>query len=129
MRLQQCLINLTGNALKFTRGGEVSVRARRLLDHQGAYVSFEITDTGIGMDKSELERLFKPFAQANKQVSAKFGGTGLGLSITRSLARAMGGDVTAQSALGKGSVFMLRLPAARPTQQDAPFKPRLVAAA
>jgi signal transduction histidine kinase len=127
MRLQQCLINLTGNALKFTREGEVSVRARRLLDHQGAYISFEIADTGIGMEKSELDRLFKPFAQANARVSAKYGGTGLGLSITRSLARAMGGDVDAQSALGKGSVFTLRLPAAR-VQPEAPFKPRLVAA-
>jgi signal transduction histidine kinase len=126
MRLQQCLINLTGNALKFTRDGAVSVHARRLLDHQGAYIVFEITDTGIGMDKNELERLFKPFAQANARVSAKYGGTGLGLSITKSLARAMGGDVAAQSALGKGSVFTLRLPAAR-SQPEAPFKPRLVA--
>jgi signal transduction histidine kinase len=127
MRLQQCLINLTGNALKFTRGGEVSVRVRRLLDHQGAHISFEIADTGIGMDKSELDRLFKPFAQANKQISAKYGGTGLGLSITRSLARAMGGDVAAHSALGKGSVFTLVLPAAR-AQTEGAFKPRLVAA-
>ena len=65
------------------------------------------------MDRRELERLFKPFAQAYKQVSAKYGGTGLGLSITRSLARAMGGDVTVQSAPGKGSVFTLQLPAAQ----------------
>lgn len=91
MRLQQCLINLTGNALKFTRQGEVAVKVRRLLDHTGELLSFEISDTGIGMDKGELARLFKPFSQANGQVATKFGGTGLGLSITRSLARAMGG--------------------------------------
>jgi len=77
------------------------------------------------MDKSELDRLFKPFAQANKNVAAKYGGTGLGLSITRSLARAMGGDVTAQSAPGKGSNFRLHLSAA---SQPPAFKPKLVAA-
>lgn len=128
MRLQQCLINLTGNALKFTHSGDVVVRVRRLLDHANAYISFEVSDTGIGMDKQELDRLFKPFVQANKKVAAKFGGTGLGLSITRSLARAMAGDVSAQSALGKGSVFCLRLPAAARNQRDV-SRPTLVHAA
>ncbi|HYD86063.1 MAG TPA: ATP-binding protein [Vitreimonas sp.] len=124
MRLQQCLINLTGNALKFTRGGDVAVRVRRL--HDGSQLSFDVSDTGIGMDKRELERLFKPFAQANSGVSIKYGGTGLGLSITRSLARAMGGDVSVQSALGKGSVFSLRLPAGA---VEVTAKPVLIAAA
>jgi signal transduction histidine kinase len=109
MRLQQCLINLTGNAHKFTKQGAVALRARRMLDHRGAFVRFEVTDTGIGMERSELQRLFKPFAQA-KGVASKYGGTGLGLSITRSLARAMGGDVFADSTPGKGSVFTLVLP-------------------
>jgi signal transduction histidine kinase len=126
MRLQQCLINLTGNALKFTHAGEVKVHARLLLDHAHAYVSFDVSDTGIGMDKNELERLFKPFAQANKKIGAKYGGTGLGLSITKNLARAMGGDVTAESALGKGSTFRLRL---RAGEAVARTGPRLVHAA
>jgi two-component system, sensor histidine kinase len=80
------------------------------------------------MDKNEVDRLFKPFAQANKKVGAKYGGTGLGLSIARNLARAMGGDVTAESALGKGSTFRLRLQADQAADR-AERGPRLVHAA
>jgi signal transduction histidine kinase len=111
MRLQQCLINLTGNAHKFTKRGTVTLRAHRMADRNGAFVRFQIADTGIGMERAELERLFKPFAQANKGIASKFGGTGLGLSITRSLTRAMGGEVFAESKPGTGSVFSLVLPA------------------
>jgi signal transduction histidine kinase len=113
MRLQQCLINLVSNALKFTHAGDVSVRARRALDHSGAYICFDVTDTGIGIAKADLERLFKPFEQANGNVAAKYGGTGLGLAITKSLANAMGGDVTATSTPGRGSTFVMKLPVAR----------------
>jgi signal transduction histidine kinase len=122
MRLQQCLINLTGNAHKFTKHGTVTLRAQRMLGHKGAFVRFQIADTGIGMERAELERLFKPFAQANKAIASTFGGTGLGLSITRSLARAMGGDVFAESTLGEGSVFSLVLPMpTAPASNVTPF--------
>lgn len=107
VRLQQCLINLTSNALKFTRGGEVRVIASRVA--QGDLIQFEIRDTGIGIEHAELDRLFQPFPTPNN-IGA---GTGLSLSITRSLARLMGGDVIAQSELGEGSTFRLTLPAAK----------------
>jgi signal transduction histidine kinase len=121
MRLQQCLINLAGNAHKFTKQGTVMLRAQRVLDHDGAFVRFQIVDTGIGIERAELERLFKPFAQANKAIASKYGGTGLGLSITRSLARAMGGDVFAESSPGEGSVFSLILPMTAPASNVTPL--------
>jgi signal transduction histidine kinase len=110
LRLNQCLLNLISNALKFTRDGKVTVRVSRVLDQAQSHVQFEVIDTGIGMTKDEVKRLFRPFAQANAAVAVKFGGTGLGLSISRSLARAMGGDILVQSQPGEGSVFTLLLP-------------------
>ncbi len=120
VRLQQCLVNLTSNALKFTRGGQVSVNvSARDLDGV-RMICFEIRDTGIGIAENELERLFKPFAGAGAQSSESgFATTGLSLSITRSLARAMHGDVQAKSALGAGSVFTLMLPSAQATHNAA----------
>ncbi len=112
LRLSQCLLNLTSNALKFTRNGQVTVRVSRVLDHAQARIQFEVADTGIGMTRDEMKRLFQPFSQANSTVAVKFGGTGLGLSISRSLARAMGGDILVQSQPDVGSVFTLLLPAA-----------------
>jgi signal transduction histidine kinase len=112
LRLHQCLVNLAANALKFTCKGEVVISVRRVLDHASERVSFEVSDTGIGISREELKLLFKPFSQANRAVTQKFGGTGLGLSISRKLARAMGGDILVDSELGRGSVFTLLLPAA-----------------
>jgi len=112
LRLHQCLVNLAANALKFTRDGDVVISVRRVFDHASERVSFEVSDTGIGISREELKLLFKPFSQANRAVTQKFGGTGLGLSISRKLARAMGGDIVVDSELGKGSVFTLLLPAA-----------------
>jgi signal transduction histidine kinase len=113
VRVLQCLLNLTANALKFTHGGTVTILAKQRQTRDGLEVMFDVADTGIGIEKADLDRLFKPFGQANATIESKFGGTGLGLSITRSLARAMGGDVVVQSQLGVGSTFTLSLPASQ----------------
>jgi PAS domain S-box-containing protein len=105
-RLRQALLNLAGNAVKFTAQGGISLRAR-LLDEQDdrLKVRFEVEDSGIGIDPAQIERLFKPFEQADSSTTRNFGGTGLGLAITRHLAQLMGGEVGVSSELGKGSTF------------------------
>ena len=109
MRLRQILFNLLSNACKFTKDGEVKLRASRINGHD--WVELSVSDTGIGMTAEQQAKLFEEFAQADKTTAQRFGGTGLGLAITRKLARMMGGDVTVTSEPGKGSVFTVRLPA------------------
>ena len=108
MRLRQILFNLLSNACKFTKDGEVKLRASRVDGRD--WVELSVSDTGIGMTAEQQAKLFEEFAQADKTTAQRFGGTGLGLAITRKLARMMGGDVTVASEPGKGSVFTLRLP-------------------
>jgi signal transduction histidine kinase/DNA-binding response OmpR family regulator/putative methionine-R-sulfoxide reductase with GAF domain len=109
MRLRQILLNLLSNACKFTKQGEVSLRARKLSDGCN-WIEFAVIDTGIGMTPEQQAKVFEEFVQADASTAKRFGGTGLGLSITRKLAQMMGGDVTVTSAPGKGSVFTVRLP-------------------
>jgi signal transduction histidine kinase len=109
MRLQQILLNLLSNACKFTKEGEVRLRARRVTNG-GRWVELAIADTGIGMTAEQRAKLFEEFAQADSSTARQYGGTGLGLAITRKLVRMMGGDVTVTSEPGKGSVFTVRLP-------------------
>jgi signal transduction histidine kinase len=109
MRLRQILLNLLSNACKFTKQGEVALRARRVVDGRD-WVEFAISDTGIGMTHEQQARLFEEFIQADASTAQRFGGTGLGLAIARKLARMMGGEVTVASEPGKGSVFTVRLP-------------------
>jgi adenylate cyclase len=109
MRLRQILLNLLSNACKFTKQGEVALRARKLVDGRN-WVEFAVADTGIGMTPEQQAKLFEEFTQADASTAQRFGGTGLGLAITRKLARMMGGDVTVTSEPGKGSVFIVRLP-------------------
>jgi signal transduction histidine kinase len=109
MRLRQILLNLLSNAFKFTKEGEVTLRARRVANGR-SFVEFAVSDTGIGMTAEQQAKLFEEFSQADAATAQRFGGTGLGLAITRKLARMMGGDVTVTSELGKGSVFTVRLP-------------------
>jgi signal transduction histidine kinase/HPt (histidine-containing phosphotransfer) domain-containing protein len=104
-RLQQILVNLLGNAVKFTDRGQVTLRIAR----DGARHVFDVEDTGIGMEHEMLGRLFQPFEQADSSTTRRFGGTGLGLAISRHLAREMGGDIEASSQPGQGSRFRLRL--------------------
>jgi signal transduction histidine kinase len=109
MRLRQILLNLLSNACKFTKGGEVSLRVRKVGNGRDM-VELAVADTGIGMTPEQLAKLFQEFSQAEASTAKKYGGTGLGLAITRKLARMMGGDVTVASESGKGSVFTVRLP-------------------
>lgn len=113
VRLRQCLLNMIGNAIKFSpRGGVVTVRARKEKQGDSAIIVFDIADAGLGIAKSDLDNVFRPFGQANASIGKTFGGSGLGLSISRELARQMGGDIVVQSELGKGSTFSLLIPAA-----------------
>jgi len=109
-RLRQVLLNLVGNATKFTEKGEVALEVQ--LDGHGPepWISFHVRDTGIGMTDEQLARLFQPFSQADASTTRKYGGTGLGLAISRRLCRMMGGDVMVKSTPGLGSVFTVRIP-------------------
>jgi CheY-like chemotaxis protein len=111
-KLRQILVNLVGNAVKFTERGRVVVRVRVQkagTDGEGERLVFDVDDTGPGISEEELSGLFKPFAQGKVGLHAR-GGTGLGLALSRELARLMAGDVTADSEVGKGSVFHLEVP-------------------
>lgn len=106
-RLRQVLINLIGNALKFTEHGGVCLVAH--LDAMQEQLVFDVVDTGIGIPEHQLETIFDPFSQADTSVTRRFGGTGLGLSICRHFATVLGGHVSVTSEVGKGSVFTLRV--------------------
>ena len=105
MRLRQILINLLGNAIKFTQSGRVELKVGLDGGPENGQMRFQIVDTGIGMTPEQVARLFEPFVQADSSTTRKFGGTGLGLTISRRLARMLGGDVVIGSAVGLGSVF------------------------
>jgi signal transduction histidine kinase len=115
MRLKQILLNLLGNACKFTKEGEVALRVRKVADGRD-WVELAVADTGIGMTAEQQAKLFQDFTQADSLTARRYGGTGLGLAITRKLARMMGGDVTVTSEPGKGSVFTVRLPGGTDTR-------------
>lgn len=111
MRLTQVLINLAGNAVKFTDKGEVSIHAVVQSQNEGQFeLKFSVSDSGIGMNESTIKKLFQPFTQADGSTTRRFGGTGLGLSITRQLVNLMGGEISVESSLGKGSCFSFILP-------------------
>lgn len=111
VRVQQILNNLLSNAVKFTSEGAITLDFEVFDDSAGGSLfRIGVVDTGPGMSPAELERLFKPYQQANADISRRFGGTGLGLSISRDLARLMGGEVTVEAAPGAGSRFTLSLP-------------------
>ncbi|HTV84673.1 MAG TPA: response regulator [Dyella sp.] len=106
MRLRQVMLNLIGNAIKFTRNGEVKVALSSLDDH----LQITVSDTGIGMTPEQLQRVFEPFEQADRSIARRFGGSGLGLSISRQLVALMGGRIEATSDIHCGSVFTVSLP-------------------
>lgn len=110
VRLRQIIINLLGNAIKFTDKGSVSVKAYTEMIGEDRGLRIDVIDTGIGIAPENSDIVFERFKQADSSVSRKYGGTGLGLPISRNLARIKGGDITFVSELGKGTTFTLRLP-------------------
>ena len=112
-RIRQILVNLVGNALKFTEQGRVSIEAQwQSLDHELLWFTCSVRDSGIGISSQSLELMFNAFQQADSSISRRYGGTGLGLPIARTLAERMGGTLRAQSEEGRGSVFTLEIPLA-----------------
>ncbi len=122
-RLEQVLINLIGNAIKFTETGKVTVRVNALaVDRRQARLRFTVADTGIGIAPEALANLFQPFTQAEAGITRRFGGTGLGLSISKHLVELMGGTIGVDSTLGQGSTFWFELTWPR-VARDAPNPP------
>jgi signal transduction histidine kinase len=114
-RLRQLLLNLTGNAIKFTTQGEVVIElSSRDETRKSADLHFAVRDTGIGFSEEARQRLFQPFMQADNSTTRRFGGTGLGLAICRRLVELMGGEIGVTSAEGKGSTFWFRVRVAKP---------------
>ena len=110
-RIRQILVNLIGNALKFTERGHVSIEpAWQPLDHELIWFTCTVRDSGIGISTEKLDSMFNAFKQADSSISRRYGGTGLGLPIARSLAERMGGRLLAQSEEAQGSVFTLEIP-------------------
>jgi signal transduction histidine kinase/CheY-like chemotaxis protein len=110
-RLRQILTNLLGNAIKFTEHGEVALRVHEISRYGDAVMlEFEVRDSGIGMSREQMQRLFEPFQQADGSMTRRFGGSGLGLAITKQLTELMGGTIDFQSELGKGALFVVRIP-------------------
>lgn len=131
MRVRQVLTNLTGNAIKFTAQGHVTVRVIVLSESEThCQVRFEVQDTGIGIDATNRDRVFEPFVQTDSSTTRLYGGTGLGLAITRELTEQMQGTCGFESEPGKGSTFWLELPFERaaaesvaPAEAVAPTAP------
>ena len=105
-RLTQCLMNLVGNALKFTRKGRIEIGVD-LLDET---LRFRVSDTGIGIAREQIDKLFTEFQQADATITREFGGTGLGLSITKKFVEMHEGHIWAESEIGKGSTFFFTIP-------------------
>ena len=110
MRLRQALLNLMSNANKFTEHGTITVDARQGQENGHDWVRIAVADTGIGMTPEQMGKLFQEFSQASSSTASKYGGTGLGLAISRRFCQMMGGDITVESAPGRGSTFTIRLP-------------------
>lgn len=123
-RIRQIISNLTGNAVKFTSEGEVSVRVKCMGQADRAIkVRIDVEDTGIGVPKHAIEKIFQPFSQATSSTTREFGGTGIGLSLCRQLTEAMGGDISIASEEGRGSVFSVSIPmqiAENPAEEKVP---------
>jgi signal transduction histidine kinase len=109
-KIRQTLFNILGNAAKFTQAGQIKLTVGAHTKRRRQFITFAISDTGVGMKPNQLERLFEPFTQADESTIRKYGGTGLGLAISRRFCRMLGGDIEAQSKPRKGSTFTVTLP-------------------
>jgi len=110
MKLRQSLLNLLSNAVKFTTGGKVALQVYREFINDEEWIRFVVKDSGIGLSETQVENLFNAFSQADMSTTRRYGGTGLGLTISQKFCRLMGGEITVESELGKGSVFTISLP-------------------
>jgi signal transduction histidine kinase len=111
MKVRQILINLLGNACKFTKDGTISLKAEPCTTKSTDHVSFSVSDTGTGIKQEYIDNLFQPFSQGDESLTRSHGGTGLGLSICQRLSILLGGDITVDSVEGKGTTFTVTLPA------------------
>ena len=109
-KLHQCLLNLLGNANKFTEDGVITLKVSSSADDSQSWVHFTIKDTGIGMTREQLAKAFEPFTQADASTTRRFGGSGLGLTLTKQFAELMGGTLKAKSRYEHGSIFTLTVP-------------------
>jgi signal transduction histidine kinase/CheY-like chemotaxis protein len=116
MRLEQVLINLISNAVKFTERGKIGISVETI---KGDFLRIRVSDTGIGIPADRLDRLFRSFSQVDSSRTRRYGGTGLGLAISKGLTELMGGTIEAQSREGEGSEFTVRLPLLRPKPDDS----------
>jgi PAS domain S-box-containing protein len=121
-KVRQSLFNLLSNASKFTTQGTIGLTVTRQAENGAEWITFRVTDTGIGMTPAQMAKLFQAFSQAEASTARQYGGTGLGLAITKRFCQMMGGDITVTSEVGKGSTFTIRLPAevSDPKAQPAP---------
>lgn len=118
-KVRQTVLNLLSNASKFTEKGTITFRVYRETHDEEQQVVLSVSDTGIGMTHEQADKLFQAFVQADASTTRKFGGTGLGLAICRHYCRMMGGDITVTSEPGKGSTFIVRLPAVSVNPKEA----------
>jgi signal transduction histidine kinase len=123
MRLRQALLNLLSNANKFTERGTITVDARQGQENGRDWVTIAVADTGIGMTPEQMGKLFQEFSQAEVTTTRKYGGTGLGLVISRRFCQMMGGDITVESEVGRGSTFTIRLPRIVDTPKEVAADP------
>ena len=105
-RIAQCLMNLAGNSLKFTKAGKVEIS----VETKGELLVYKVTDTGIGIPPDKIDSLFTEFKQTDATIASEYGGTGLGLSISRKFVEMHGGRIWVESELGKGSAFIIEVP-------------------
>ena len=109
-KIRQSLFNLLSNASKFTEQGEITLTVKRYLIDVQNWITFQVTDTGIGMTSDQMAKLFQAFTQADASTTRKYGGTGLGLAITKKFCQMMGGDISVESEVGRGSTFTIQMP-------------------
>jgi signal transduction histidine kinase len=118
-KLRQAALNLLSNAAKFTQDGIITLSVQRRRSPAGDWIEMQVQDTGIGIDKEDIGRLFQNFGQATRATSSKYGGTGLGLALSQKLCALMGGGIAATSELGRGSCFTIRVVASMSAVDDS----------
>lgn len=121
-KLRQVLLNLLSNAAKFTDHGQVTLSVSRRATPAGNWIEFRVEDTGVGIASDDMPKLFKNFAQVSAATAATFGGTGLGLAVSQKLCALMGGAITVSSEVGRGSTFVVRLPAVLSPEESRPLE-------